>query len=516
MAEQYLDPQPDALKKIKHIVVLMLENRSFDNLLGWLYDEQDPPDGQYFEGLRKDMWNPLSNVDSNGVPFTEQVYVRKNGQKPAKGPWAQLHKRKYSENFQQPNPDPGEGFKDTNQQLFGTYDVANLYPPDPTNMGFVNNYKDAMLYGAYSFGDTPTDPRDIMACYTPEQVPVLSQLAREFCVLDQYHCSVPSQTIPNRDFVHAATSSGLVNNGPNDTCDAKTIFNLIQDAIEQENRSDLSWRIYCGEKWDKDKHDMQLFSLTQTIMTQIQDEKYQPNIQYIDDFYQAAKDGKLPSYSFLEPNFSGPNQNDQHPSQDIRPGEKLIADVYNAVINSPAWDETMLVITYDEHGGCFDHVPPPGEAMPPDGKPGTPGQDGFLFNRFGVRVPAVVVSPYVRNGLIARPSGYTPFDHTSIIATIRHCFDLSHHLTERDRNAPDLSCVLTNKYPRRDKPEVKPLSWESRNWDKHDYNDLNDHSAKKLHELSGLTKQQGESTHDYIHRAYHEHFVKRSTANKSQ
>lgn len=509
MIEQFLKPNPEGLSKIKHIVVLMLENRSFDNMLGWLYDGKEPPGGQHFEGLRDDMWNPLDNIDGDGIPFVEQVYVRKNGEKPANGPYAQTQKRQYSENLCFPNPDPGEGYGDTNHQLFEVYNVPALYPPDPVNFGFVNNYKNAMLYGAYSFGDSPTDPRDIMACYTPKQTPVLSALAQEFCVCDHYHCSVPSQTIPNRDFVHAATSTGLVNNGPGDNCDAKTIFNQIEDAIDQ-GRSDLSWRIYCGEKWDKDTNKAQLFSLTQTIMTQLQDEKFQPNIQFIDDFYDAAKNNALPSYAFLEPNFSGPNQNDQHPSQDIRPGEKLIADVYNAVVNSPQWKETMLIITYDEHGGCFDHVPPPGGAVPPDGKPGTPGEEGFLFNRFGVRVPTVIVSPYVTKGQIARPEAYVPFDHSSIIATVRNCFGLDGYLTQRDENAPDLSCVLTHSRPRRDKPKVKPLAYVSDKPAEQQGNDLNQHCANTLKVVSGIEQKNGESTHQYIHRAYHQHFVKRA------
>ena len=116
MTDQYLKPNPKALKKIKHIVVLMMENRSFDNLLGWLYDDESPPDNQYFEGLHSSMWNPLNNIDTDGIPFVEQVYVRKNGQAPRHGP-RRLVDKDYQEDFTLPNPDPGEGFKDTNHQL---------------------------------------------------------------------------------------------------------------------------------------------------------------------------------------------------------------------------------------------------------------------------------------------------------------------------------------------------------------------------------------------------------------
>ncbi|TQV87978.1 alkaline phosphatase family protein [Aliikangiella coralliicola] len=500
MTNQYLKPNRKALKKIKHIVVLMMENRSFDNMLGWLYDEQKPPHDQYFEGLRDNYWNPLNNIDSDGMPFIEQVYVRKNGEAPRYGP-RKLKEKKYDEDFCFPNPDPGEGFRDTNHQLFQHYEIGQLYPPTPVNTGFVNNYANAMLYGAYSFGDTPTDPRNIMACYTPEQTPVLSTLAKKFAVCDHWHCSVPSQTLPNRDFVHAATSTGFVNNKPTAQCDAKTIYQLIQDEIDG-GRKELSWMVYGGEK------DGKPFSLTQTIMTQLHDPKFKKNFQPISKFIKACKSGKLPSYSFLEPQFSGPLQNDQHPSQDIRPGEHLMAKVYNAIIKSPAWKETLFVITYDEHGGCYDHVAP-GNAEPPDGYPGKPGQDGFLFNRFGVRVPAVVISPWVKAGTIGRPSGYVPFDHTSIIATVRHCFDLPGYLTMRDKHAPDLSCLLTLKRARRDFPKVTPLPLPKGLKDPQQDNDLQTNAAEVLEKVSGIKRNKNEMLHDYLHRAYHRHFTKR-------
>ena len=255
---QYLEPNETALEKIKHIVVLMLENRSFDNLLGWLYDGEQPPRGQQFEGLHSGLWNPLDNIDADGMPFIEQVYIRKNGA-PTKKKYGKPSDSK--PDFTLPAPDPGEGYKDTNHQLFQFYDVAIEYPPQPTNMGFVNNYKNAMLYGTLTYGDAPTDPREIMACYTPDQTPVLSTLAKQFAVCDGWHCSVPSQTLPNRDFVHAATSCGYVNNKPQANCDAPTIYNKIQDAIKNNNRTDLSWKVYSGTSKG------QPFSLTRLIMT---------------------------------------------------------------------------------------------------------------------------------------------------------------------------------------------------------------------------------------------------------
>lgn len=493
---QYLKPNKAALHKIKHIVVLMLENRSFDNLLGWLYEKETPPRGQEFEGLNSSLWNPLDNIDSDGIPFIEQVYIQKNGA-PPKGKYKKSPTTSQPD-FTLPKPDPGEGYKDTNHQLFQFYDVPLEYPPHPTNLGFVNNYKNAMLYGTLTYGDAPTDPRKIMTCYTPEQTPVLSTLAKQFAVCDQWHCSIPSQTLPNRDFVHAATSCGFVNNQPEANCAAPTIYNKIQDAIEKNNRTDLSWKVYSGTSKGEQ------FSLTRLIMTQLHGSELNANFVSINEFYTDASAGDLPSYSFLEPQFSSPGQNDQHPPSDIRAGEQLIADIYNAVVNSPNWEETLLVITYDEHGGCYDHVAPPGRATPPD-KIGKPGQYGFTFNRFGVRVPTVLISPYIQPGTICRPAGCTPFDHTSILATIRNCFKLDAPLTARDEAAPDLSCVLTLDAARTDKPAVSPLPFSAET-QKRTVNELHKTIAHVLTNLTGKLKSEDENIHDFIHKSYKKYF----------
>lgn len=501
MSSQYLDPNPQALKKIRHIVVLMMENRSFDNLLGWLYDEEKPPRGQHYEGLNDSLWNPFSNVDSDGNAFIERVGIRRNGEEYRLG----RKKMPGKEDFTLPSPDPGEGYKDTNYQLFQTYNIDDVYPPEPLAQGFVDNYEAAMKYGTYSFQDAPTDPREIMTCYTPKQTPVISTLAREFAVCDQYFCSVPSQTLPNRDFIHAATSAGFVNNKPDDQVDSPTIYNQIQDAIDG-GRCDLSWRIYSGTEKDKDSGVWIPFSLTRIMLPQIQDAKFNANFRMMKDFYADAKAGNLPSYSFLEPQFSGPLQNDQHPPMDIRPGEKLMADVYNAVRDSPCWEETLLVITYDEHGGCYDHHPPTATAKTPDER-SAPGQFGFRFNRFGVRVPAVVISPLIRQGTIARPSGWTPFDHTSVIRTVQNCFGLHGTLTERDAAAPDLSCILSSDDPRTDKPEVTPLAYEADVVDGNHVNDLHRQLATTLSRLTGQEHPSEEQVHQFIHDAYAELFA---------
>jgi phospholipase C len=509
---QYLKPQPKKLQsKIKHIVVLMLENRSFDNLLGWLYEGKEIPHGQKYNGLSWDLWNSLNNFDGDGNPFTEKVPIAQNGaDKKLKGKTV-----KGIPDFTLPNPDPGEGYCDTNHQLFGQYRVGAVYPPAAINQGFVQNYNNAMLYGSLTFGDDPTNPRNIMTCYTPEQTPVLSELARSFAVCDEYHASIPSQTMPNRAFVHAGTSEGKVNNAPSAVFYSKTIFNQIQDEIDNGN-ADLSWKVYCSsmlsadEKSSPGKVDKRHFSLTRLAMTQLHDQKYNENFGVMDEFYAACKKGKLASYTFLEPNFGVVGQNDQHPPTDIRPGEQLMADIYNAVKSSPAFNETMLVITYDEHGGCYDHYAPPNGAKNPDPE-NKAGQEGFMFNRFGVRVPCVVINPYIKAGLIGRPEGYTPFDHTSIIKTVQNCFGLEPKLTPRTEDAPDLSCLLTLDKPRTDFPKVYPLKWD-KNATPAEVNELHRLMAKMVAEL---TNNQApildKDVVKFVQEKYTNHFHKTST-----
>ena len=493
---QYLPARPDVLAdKVDHIIVLMMENRSFDNLLGWLYEHEEPPRGQSFEGLDWSLWNPLDNKDSEGIPFVEKVGVRQNG-KPYKLGDHKMPAR--GVDFCLPRPDPGEGYRDATYQLYGTYMTGDLYPPAPMSMGYVNNYKDAMLYGTLTYHDAPTDPREIMTCFSADQTPVLSGLAKAYAVCDEYFCSVPSQTLPNRDFIHAATSCGYVNNKPDNLCDSRTIYNQIQDAIDA-GRGDLSWAIYSGTQQDRETKEWSKFSLTRLCMKQIQNSKFDPNFKLMDQFYKDAEAGTLPSYCFLEPQFSGPLQNDQHPPQDIRPGEKLMHDVYEAVRNGRGWERSLLIITYDEHGGSYDHHPPTSTAAIPD-ECSNPGQMGFRFNRFGVRVPTVVISPLIDAGTVARPEGWTPFDHTSVIRTVQTCFKLDGHLTERDAVAPDFSGLLTLDTPRGDTIEITPLDYPEPT--EVLVNDLHQIFAEILAKLLGVEHPTDAQIHDFIHEAY--------------
>ncbi len=169
------------------------------------------------------------------------------------------------------------------------------------------------------------------------------------------------------------------------------------------------------------------------------------HFHFFSEFERDAAQGTLPAYSFIEPRYfadwSMPN--DQHPPHNVTLGEQLTAQVYNALRNGKNWTKTLFVITYDEHGGCYDHVPPPA-ATPP----ATTATAPFNFDRYGVRVPAVIVSPFVRTGSISRPTGDFPYDHTSIISTLRRRFpQLGPPLTARDAVSPDLGAALTLDEP---------------------------------------------------------------------
>ncbi|HVB66331.1 MAG TPA: alkaline phosphatase family protein [Acetobacteraceae bacterium] len=375
---------------IRHVVVLMLENRSFDSMLGKL---RAPGPG--FDGL-PDGWantwhdppNPAQTVpawnDPGMTPATATI----------------------------PDPDPGELFADIKVQTHG------LFLDSPMD-GFVDSYM------RQPPAAKPYDKRAPMHYFTPAQVPALSRLATAFGVSDRWFASAPCQTWPNRFFTHCGTAGGSVNNAPARLPFAMpTVFNRLSEAGRD-------WRLYF--------HDIpQAITLSQLWFD------VPLHFRRFDDFAADAAAGTLAAYSFIEPRYftdavAGRLPNDQHPPHNVTDGEHLIATVYNALRAGPAWHRTLLIVTYDEHGGCADHVPPP-DATPPGG----PYPDGFRFDRFGVRVPAVIVSPYVRPGSVLRAPGPVPFDHTTIIATLRALWNIG-PLTARDAAAPHLLGLLTDQ-----------------------------------------------------------------------
>src|ERR1700761_2603141 len=398
------------LASIEHVVVLMLENRSFDHMLGYLYREAGnvSPSGQPFDGLTGQESNPGSFGAAVPVstiePSTANAYFM-------------------------PGADPGEGYLATNQQLYGTDAGPTSAGETAPVSGYVTDY-------AYTLGwETKekwsivagTTEQDIMGCFTPEALPVLSALARGYAVCDQWFSSVPTETMPNRAFVCSGTSQGHMDDKTH-TFTSPSIFGLL-------GKNNLGWAIYGYDATP----------LTKETFTDISGAAA-THFGLFTDFQAAAAAGTLPPFTFLEPSWSSTG-NSQHPNYDVALGEQLIHDVYEALRGGPGWPQTLFVLTYDEHGGCYDHVPPPWGATPPDA---AAGEFGFGFDRFGVRVPTLLISPLIAPGTVYRgPDDSVPLDHTSVLKTIEQRWDIP-ALTARDAAAPGFGDVITLTTPRTD------------------------------------------------------------------
>jgi len=449
-------PRPDPSNALDHIVVVMFENRSFDNLLGRLYQ---PGEVASFEGvLDKELTNPIP------------AWAHDRGPGAASVPYG------IAANSNTPNPDPGEEYQHVNTQLFGLIDPpANRgVPADemvtpfnappyskarPSMDGFVADYISAWQ------AELGREPRydeyaQIMTGYAPVQLPVTSALARGFATFDHWFCEVPSQTFANRSFFHAASSSGLVNNlSP---ADSFPLHNTDQTIFERLDRSGLDWRVYC----DPPSH----MSLTGIIHAPRLWRYFATRFVTTDRFLQDCADGTLPAYSFIEPNLLY-GHNDMHPAfgamfpgvpidppSSLLGGEALLAKIYNAIRSSSsdtgsnAWN-TLLVVTCDEHGGTYDHVPPPLVQPPCPGGPA--GELGFRFDRSGVRVPAFVISPWIPAQTVVTAE----YRHTSVIATLRERWQLGAALTGRDAAAAGLAPILSLEAPRDPDgwPDARPL-----------------------------------------------------------
>jgi phospholipase C len=438
--------------RMDHVVAIMFENRSFDNLLGYLYGNGEQPRFEGVSGRHLTNPVPIGPVD----PGAGTVAVHP------------------STSMATPYPDPGEEYPHVNTQLFGTVEPASNRlaeiidmkspfnaPPGPGRpppmSGFVTDYVNAFTL---SMGRPPlaAEYAQIMAGYTPSQVPVLSGLANGFACFDHWFCEVPSQTYCNRSFFHAGTSSGFVLNShpPGKFAtrnDAPTIFERLEAAGR-------SWRVYIDPA--------QILPATGLIHARRLDRYFATNFRTIFDFYADAREGELPNYAFIEPNMFHPHT-DMHPHSGARwaeelglkppdtllGGEQLLSDVYHAIRTSNVesgsyWGNTLLLVTFDEHGGTYDHVPPP-PAVAPDA---SVGEEGFAFDRLGVRIPTIAISAWTEPGTLVSE----PFQSTSLLRTLRDWWDLGLPLTRRDATAPSLLPLLTRKAPLPPErwPEVHP------------------------------------------------------------
>jgi phospholipase C len=411
----------------RKVFVLMLENRAFDHMLG--FTEITGTDA--VTGATTAVAGLVSARRANTDP--------KTGRAVATSPPADMA-------VAREDGDPCHEFACVVEQLCGhgvVYDPSAGYPAID-NSGFVASYR----------ARGSAHPGKIMRCFAPEQLPVLTTLAREFAVCDRWFSSMPGPTWPNRLFAHAASTGGLDDSPSNwDAISSYLIDGYHFDngtIFERFDANHIDWEIVAGDEFP------QVLALRGMVRNMVRG-----RFVDVDGFTRRLTDPDYPPrYVFIEPDYgdilTGARDfhggNSQHPLADITSGERLIKTVYEAIRNSPHWEHSVLVITYDEHGGFYDHVPPP-PAVPPGDRVASPHsvRHQFAFDRLGVRVPAVVVSPLIPRGTI----DHTTYDHTSVLATVERLFDLR-PLTHRDAEANNLLHLFTLPEPRRDAPTTLP------------------------------------------------------------
>jgi phospholipase C len=371
---------------IKHVVLLMMENHSFDQMLGCLQSEYPDLDGV--------------DVNSNSPRFNLDLSGNKVFQIPI--------------DAQQIERDP------KHESRFVLEQIAN------GNSGFVTDFQKNVS------GNTATDRQNVVGYYLLGRLPALHELAANFTVCDRWFSSLPGPTWPNRFFALSGTSSGrvLMPEGP---LQPRLNELFVQDQItlfDRLSEAGKSWKIYY-------------YDFPSSLLLNRQ--RLPDNLKgysRIDNFFQDVRDEQqFPAFTFIEPKYFGADQNDDHPPHNVFKAEKLIADVYNAIRSNPElWESTLLAVVYDEHGGFYDHVEPPA-AVPPDDH-----REEWTFDRMGVRVPAILVSPFVE----ARVEK-TEFDHTSLLKYLTELWNLGP--LGRRTASPSVNSIevaITLKKPRQD------------------------------------------------------------------
>jgi|HubBroStandDraft_1064217.scaffolds.fasta_scaffold09400_5 phospholipase C len=412
--------------RIKHVVVLMLENRSFDHMLGQRKGVNGilGPSGH----IDPTHSNPMTSPSTPGP----KSYPVSGG-----APFAVDPQDQYRQGTAVYGG-PSHSFPSTSMQLFGTETPAASDLAAPKLNGFVNDYVNVLEGQAHRKNPSPAEISLPMATFDATELPVLNALADSFCVCDRWFSEVPGPTQPNRLFMHAATSMGFTHNVWSNKFSARTIYEALDTAKQ-------TWGVYYFDLRDTDSFP--------AVKKRVE------SIVPFATFYAQAQAGTLPAYSFLCPLYGDTDPQNQSSSEhcpaDVRYGEMLIADVYEALRNGPGWNDTLFILTYDEHGGFYDHVVPP-KAVPPDAFTSptaddkaqaakNPKANGYLikpqskfgFDRLGLRVPTILISPWLKPGVDS-----TPYQHTSILATLHDFFGTA-PLTHRDKSATSLAPRLT-------------------------------------------------------------------------
>ena len=422
--------------KIKHVVYLMLENRSFDHICGWLYNKDDVGirfvgHDAPFDGASAQMFNMDPGAPGQKEPEKVMLTQYKGGEL----------SRDWDLDFL-PN-DPFHDKTDVLRQYF--YGQKNGYEQrlTPQMGGFVWN----------------NGVHDVMQTYSPKQLPILNGLARNYAVSDAWYCSMPSATDPNRAFAFTGSALGQLNNFQNGNTYINWPTNPHRQSIWKAlwTNGFTDWKLYHSVEWLNYVHTYHLY-LQGTIPSVDTAISANPTsfLQTLDQFKSDAAAGKLPAFSFLEPIWiamSGTTS--YHPGADPLVGEIALNSIYDALRNSPSWNETLFIITFDEHGGVFDHAPPPYAVNPwPNDV-----NDGFRYDLLGVRVPTIMVSPLIEEQTVFRSAQSTAYDATSILATVLHWAGVPKArwcMGERVQQAPTFEAILQRAQPRANAPALKP------------------------------------------------------------
>ena len=483
---------------IKHVVVVLFENRSYDNVLGWLFNAsnqppyQTPPTGQVgLNGLTGGESNPDPHHPGKTIPVANQntpTQINQTG--PAYAPTAI------------PLIDPGEFFCDMAQQITGSKEIPKTnpythYPPADISgltQGYTLNYATLCGLGHPGSPVPAANIPDIMNYLTPAQMPVSAFLARNYAVCDQWYASAPTQTYANRAFALCA-APGVAHSGKYSLIEDMQYLNPFEPvynipSVLSQLDVVMGARGEPGPYW---KVYFQDYSIAVQTVPQVRGaakSEDNMNLAVFDDsdwgdetpaqltstttsFVADLAAGKLPPFSFIEPRYfdnfapsklpsacNHPGRGNYPPDFmagkvaampiDAATGEVFLMQLYNLLRASPSWNETLLIVTYDEHGGLYDHcappvATPPGGAIPPASDTlGDSTADGFNYNLLGGRVPAIIISPLIAAGGTIRAK--TAFDHSSIVRTVFDIFNLSTKempsLTARDAAAPSVNDYL--------------------------------------------------------------------------
>jgi phospholipase C len=400
-----------ASPSIDHVIVLMMENRSFDHIFGFRSG---------VNGLKGNEYNLLDPTKPEG-PNNPHFQVN-NG-----APYAVTA-----------GVDVGHSLDQVNTQLFGSKKAPA--GGAPAMSGFVAAYN-AELKSKHTHLITNTNLADPMQSFAASHLPALNALADAFCLCDNWHAEVPGPTHPNRMYLHAATSRGNARNVWSTRFDCPTLFDQVKDAGK-------TWTVYENDSYDE-------------VRNFIKTSQNGAGFKQYSDFAADVAGGNLANYVFILPRQVADKTvknppNSMHAPEDVRFGEHFIADVYETIRGKKAiWESCVFVLLFDEHGGFYDHVQP-GAAPPPDEYtsplPGDPSWvPSFNFDRFGLRVPALIISPYVPKGVCS-----DMLQHTSVMQTVRELFGISGTLTNRDKKAKSFAKLLSLRQPRTDTPNTLP------------------------------------------------------------